>query len=676
MRRAFSRRRSTAILILICLVFGAYLARLYYLQVAKAQGGRQMSVSRTVVSVEPLRGEIRDRNGNLLATNRQVNNVVFDYTAFPSGKEPQKRNEIILSLIRLFSSANAEWKDKLPIRITKSGALKFVKDQEGEITYLKSKAFLHMNPYASVQNCFDALVERYELQDYDPADARNIASVYYSMHKEGFNASTKYVFATDVSTALMTVVKEKSDLLPGVDVRVDAEREYVDGTIAPHILGVVGPISAEEYEAKKDAGYGKNDVIGKNGIEAVYEANLRGTPGEKVIFTDADGSISETYTVMPTQGDTVVLTIDKDLQIAAQDALAALVREQQLSRAYVTAGAVVVMDTRSNEILAAASYPTFDLSTYNEDAAQLLQNKANPLWNRALRSTYTPGSTIKPAVAMAGLEEGVIDKDTQVYCNGVYRHYEDYQPGCTGFHGGQDVVHALYNSCNIYFYETARLLGIEKLNSYFTMFGLGEKTGVELTEAEGNVDSYNYRVSKGDMWTPGLTLQAGIGHGDNMFTPVQLCSYVSTVANRGVRYKAHFVKSVMSADFVQTRYQSETQVLSQANFSDDNWDLVWEGMHLVGTKSYADFSAVPVDVAAKTGTTTVYKRIDGWNVETFNGLIMAFAPYDDPEVCVAVIVEGAGSGGSTAPVASAVLAQYFSEKNSGQSTQDEDTLLQ
>ena len=676
MRRAFSRRRSTAIFVVICLIFGAFLVRLYILQVARAKEGQQMAVSRTVVSVEPLRGEIRDRNGNLLATNRQVNTVIFDYSRFPPGKEPQRRNEIILSLIRLFDSANAEWKDKLPIRITRSGKLKFIEDETAEISYLKSKAFLHMNPYATVENCFDALVDRYELKDYSLADARDIASVYYSMHKEGFNAGTKYVFARDVSTALMTLVKEKNDVLPGVDVRVDAEREYVDGTLAPHLLGVVGAISSEEYETLKDEGYTKTDMIGKNGIEAAFETNLRGTPGEKVIYTDADGNISETYTVLPTQGDTVILTIDKDIQKTAQDALKTLVLEQQLTRAYVTAGAVVVMDTRTNEILALASYPTFDLSTYADDAAALLQNKANPLWNRALRSIYTPGSTIKPAVAMAGLEEGVINKDTLVYCNGVYRHYEDYQPGCTGFHGGQNVVNALYNSCNIFFYETARLLGIEKLNNYFTMFGLGEKTGVELTEAEGNVDSYNYRVSKGDMWTPGLTLQAGIGHGDNQFTPLQICSYVSTVANRGVRYKAHFVKSVMSADFSQTRFQAETEVLSQASFQDENWDLVWEGMHLVGTRSYADFSAVPVDVAAKTGTTTVYKRINGYNVETFNGLIIAFAPYENPEVCVSVIIEGAGSGGSTAPVASAVLAKYFAEKSKGQTSQGESTLLQ
>ena len=296
-------------------------------------------------------------------------------------------------------------------------------------------------------------------------------------------------------------------------------------------------------------------------------------------------------------------------------------------------------------------------------------------FNRASDLRRSPGSTIKPCVAMAGLEEGVITKDTYITCTGKYRYYEDYQPGCTGIHGGQNVVYALYHSCNIFFYETSRLLGIEKLNRYFTMFGLGEKTGVELNEAEGTVDSYLLRTSKGELWTPGLTIQAGIGHGDNQFTPIQLCTYVSTIANKGVRYKAHLVKSVLTNDFSKTVYQSEHEILSQANFKAENWDQVWQGMLLVGTKSYADFSDVPVNVAAKTGTTTVEKWIDGYKVDTYNGLILTFAPYEDPEICVAVVIEGAGSGGSTAPVASKIMEYYFSTKTTPEPAQEEGTLL-
>ena len=661
---------------LIALAIAVFLVRLYYVQVVQAKQARQTAAQTVTVPVEALRGEIRDRNGNLLVTNRQVRTIVFNYNLFPPGKESARRNEIILSLIRLFSAyKDADWTDNLPLRIKSDGTPVFVKDKDNEVSYLKSKAFLHMNPYATAQDCFAALVERYDLGNYSLPDARNIASVYYSMHKEGFNTATPYVFAYDVPQELVAAVKERSDIFPGVDVQIEAQREYVDGTIAPHLLGIVGAISPSEYEAKKDEGYGKNDLIGKSGLEYTLESYLRGKAGEKVITVDRDGNTSETYTVRPQQGDTVILTIDRDLQKTAQNALRKLILEQQAVRGNVRSGAVVVMDTKNNDVLACASYPTFNLDTYNKNSAKLNLSSAKPLWNRALRSTYTPGSTIKPCVAMAGLQEGVITKDTYIFCGGKYRYFSDYQPGCTGFHGGQNVVNALYHSCNIFFYETARLLGIEKLNRYFTIFGLGEKTGVELVEAEGTVDSYQFRTSRGELWTPGLTIQAGIGHGDNQFTPIQLCSYVSMIANRGVRYRAHLVKSIMSSDFSETHLQSQTEVLAHADFEEENWDLVQRGMLYVGKYSYADFSKVPVDVAAKTGTTTVEKWIGGAKVDTYNGLIMTFAPFENPEIAIAVVIEGAGSGGSTAPVASSIMEYYFSHKPAAAADDSDEVLL-
>ncbi len=674
MRRNGNQRRGRAVTLVFAALLLVFLGRMFYIQAIQSREAKQTAVSSVTVPVEAMRGEIRDRNGELLVANKQVRTVIIDFQRFPSGKQPKARSEILLSLIKLFRAHNEEWKDNLPIRVTQNGTLRFVGGKENEVSYLKSKAFLHLNPYATVDNCFKALSDRYELADYDLGDARDIASVYYSMHKDGFNAATSYTFADDVSEELVASLKERSDQYPGVDVRIEAQRDYIDGTIAPHILGIVGAISPDEYEEKKDLGYSRDDVIGKNGIEYTMESYLRGTPGEKMITTDADGNTTETYTVLPRQGNTVVLTIDAGLQKVAQNALRDLILEQQMAR-NVTSGAVVVMDTRTNDVLASASYPTFDLTTYQKQAGKLNADPAKPLWNRALRSTYAPGSTIKPCVAMAGLEEGVITKDTYITCYGKYRYFSDYQPGCTGVHGGLNVVYALYNSCNIFFYETARLLGIEKLNRYFTMFGLGEKTGVELNEAEGTVDSYLLRTSKGELWTPGLTIQAGIGHGDNAFTPIQLCAYVSTIANKGTRYKAHLVKSVLTSDFSKTVYQSQREILSQANFKADNWDQIWRGMLLVGTRSYADFTDVPVNVAAKTGTTTVVKRINGYNVDTYNGLIMTFAPYEDPEICVAVVIEGAGSGGSTAPVASKIMEYYFSTKTTPEEAQEEGTLL-
>lgn len=268
-----------------------------------------------------------------------------------------------------------------------------------------------------------------------------------------------------------------------------------------------------------------------------------------------------------------------------------------------------------------------------------------------------------------------IDSKSVVCCSGIYTHYQDYQPGCTGVHGNLNVVSALYHSCNIFFYETSRLLGIEKLNDYFKMFGLGEKTGVELAESSGTVDCVELRTKRGELWTPGLTIQAGIGHGDNQFTPIQLCAYASVIANKGVRHKAHFVRSVMSADYSQTLYSAEDQVLSTANFKEKNWALVYEGMLLVGTKSYADFSSVGKKVAAKTGTATVERIVNGVSRKHDNGLIIAFAPYDDPQIAVAVVIEGADSGGSTAPVASAIMEQYFAKTEGEKPAQTQGSLL-
>ena len=675
MKRKISKNRNVAVVVLITLVFAAFIVKLWDIQVVSAGEAKQAAVKGTEVSVEPIRGEILDRDGNTLATSKQVRTIVFNYYSFPGSSESEKRNEIIFELISLFDRNNAKWVDELPIKVSRSGKLYFAKGKENEIAYLRSSAFLDLNPYATVQNCFDALSKKYSLENYSLSDARNIASVYYSMVKDGFNSSTPYVFAKDVSAALASDIKEKSDVFVGVDVKVKSVREYPDPTLAPHILGLVGAISAEEYEAKKDEGYALNDTIGKNGIEYTYESELRGTAGKKLITTDSNGNVSEKYITLPKNGNSVVLTIRKDLQKTAQDALKNLILDFQADNPNVKAGAVVAMDIKNNDILASASYPSYNLSTYSKNASKLNTDSAKPLWNRALMSTYTPGSTIKPAVAMAGLEEKIIDKDFFVTCTGIYTHYDDYRPTCTGVHGSLNVIYALYNSCNIFFYETSRLLGIEKLNDYFTMFGLGEETGVEIGESKGTVDTVALRTEKGELWTPGLTIQAGIGHGDNQFTPVQLCAYASVIANRGVRYKAHFVKSIMSPDYSETLYTSETQILSKANFSDKNWDLVYDGMILVGTKSYADFTGVPKTVAAKTGTTTVKKAGNGSKNEVNNGLIIAFAPADDPQIAVAVVVEGATSGGSTAPVAAAIMEQFFAASQEEKEAQTEGELL-
>lgn len=674
MQSKIEKRRLVSVFAIVCCIFAVFLVHLFRLQITQKETADTV-VSVAEVSVEAVRGDILDRNGYPLATSKKVNKIVFNYSLFP--KEYEERNVIILRLITIFNKNKTEWNDKLPIEITKNGELRFVEGKDNEVSYLKSEAFLDLNYYATVQNCFGALVSRYELQGYPMNQARDIASVYYYMVKSGFNPNRKYEFATEVSNELVSLLKEKAEELPGVEIEVTYERDYPDGTLAPHILGRIGAITPEEYETKKNDGYTLNDQIGKSGVESAFESYLRGTNGVMTITTDAEGNKTEEYTVEPVQGNTVMLTIDKDIQKVAQNALAKGIKNLQtnLNRIYPLTGAVVVMDTRNNDCLAIASYPNYDNSTYDKNSEKLNKNESKPLWNRALRSTYSPGSTVKPAVSMAGLEEGVVTDETYIYCSGIYKHYQDYQPGCTGVHGGLDVVRAIYHSCNIYFYETARRLGIEKLNSYFKMFGLGEATGIELYESTGTVDSVEFRENRGEIWTPGLTIQAGIGHADNRFTPIQLCSYVSTLANKGIRYKAHVVKGVKSPDLSETIMQSKTEILSQADFKEENWELVHRGMLLVGTQSYANFSNVPVKVAAKTGTTTISKRVNGAKIETYNGFLITFAPYENPEIAICVAVEGAGSGGSTAPIAAEIMEYYFRTNDVAENNIDENTLL-
>ncbi len=649
--------RETIIICFVAAVFVLFGINLFRIQVVNARSDDDRTVSSSSVKVEAARGEIYDRNGKLLVTNSQSNSIIFDYNFFPSQNEMEKRVEIIDSLIKLFEEAGAEWNDELPIKI-KSGKAVFVKKQEADITYLKSKDFLNLNAYATAENCLDALIERYSLNEMPKKRARKIASVCYAMKRGLFSASAPYTFAQDVDSSLVATVKENSEFYQGVDVKIISEREYIDGTLAPHIIGTVGAINAEEYAEKKAEGYSYTSYIGKSGIEKAMESYLRGTDGEKVVVTNTDGEKETIYTKEPEKGKAVKLTIDADVQKAVQEALDTEVNVTlKDKRNYQLTGACVVEEISSGDVLASASYPTYDLSTYWEKASSLNTNPLAPLWNRAFQSTYTPGSTMKLAVSMAGLEEGVISNSSfSVRCSGVYTYYDDYHPRCMGVHGQQNVVNALYNSCNCFFYEVSRLLGIEKLNEYCSMFGLGSKTGIEINESEGRLDSVAVRSAQGEQWTPGFTLQAGIGHGNNLFTPIQMCSYVATVASEGTRRKASLVKSVLEPDFSGVIYETPSEILSKADFKKSNWSLVKQGMRLVGDRY---FKNAIVPVCAKTGTTTVSKTVNGHQIETNNGLVVCFAPADDPKIAVSVIIEGAGSGGSVAPVAVAAINAYF-----------------
>lgn len=636
------------------------------------------AVSQKTATIASARGEIVDCNGQKLVYNDQGYSIIFDYSYFPT--EQAQRNRIILSLINLFEANGLEWIDNLPLVFNENGEIAYKEDSENLIKEMKSKDLLNLNDYATAQNCFDALIKKYELQEYPAEQARKIASVCHEMKRLFFSVGYPYTFASDVPEAVVSLVKENGGFYQGVDVQVVPVRQYADGTLAPHVLGRIGAIDADEYKELKSEGYKITDFLGKSGIEAAMEEYLKGTDGEETVYTDGDGNRTTEVTVEPVHGNTVVLTIDAGLQKVAQDSLRRVLLEfagSEGGNLVDDAGAVVVINCKNGEILACASYPTYDISTYSDNVKALNENPSAPLWNRALLSTYATGSTMKPSVALAALEEGLITEEDTVYCSGMY-HYLDQDFKCEQSHDTRfvNVVNALDESCNTFFYEVGKNLGIEKINEYRTVLGLGAKTGCELSEASGVLDSPEYRASLGQKWLPGFTIQSAIGQGGNLFSPIQLANYCATIANGGIRYRTHFVKSVKSYDYSQTILETKPEIMAQLSVSDGTLDIVKRGMRQVGQRYESTyFKGVPVAIAAKTGTSQEIRNLEGHSVKVNNGFFIAFAPYENPEIAVAVVGEGFTSGAKLSTVVADIANYYFGQSDSMQSYQQENVLI-
>ncbi len=689
--------RTVAFTVAVLFVFSLFVADLFRIQIANADEAtvEKVALKQTDTTIKAARGEILDCNGKPLVTNKQVNSIIFNGSYFPRTDEQQQRNEIIISLIRLLESNSTEWNNDIPMYFDQNGNIQFADDRDADIKYLKSKDVLYLNEYATAQNCFDELKTKFELENYSDEDALKIASVCYSLKKNAFTTSNPYTFADDVSVELASKIKENSGFYVGVEIQVTTEREYLNGTLAPHIIGITGPLNAEEYSKRTEEyneaiknenltteektnlklrAYAMDDTIGKFGLESAMEEYLRGTNGIESTITDADGNKTTEITTEPVQGDTVILTLDSDLQLAVQEALANFIAQYRDKASLPAVGSAVVMDVNSGAVLACATYPSYDLTTYYDNYSALASDKSSPLWNRALQSTYEPGSTFKVAIALAGLEEGVITKDTRITCTRIYTYFQDTQFKCLQAHGAITVAEALNQSCNIFFYETGRQLGIERMNDYCTRLGLGQKTGVEITESTGVLASIEYREAHGGTWYPGDTVQAAIGQSDNLFTPIQLCNYVATVANGGTRYKAHFVKSVKSADYSQTVIDSTPVVLNETGISQNSISIVKEGMKRLGARLTA-FKDLPVAVAAKTGTAESKAKVGGKIESGLNGFMISFAPADNPQIAVCVAIENLNSGSATAVLVSDIYKAYFGTVSEVDTVESQNTVL-
>lgn len=657
--------------------FGAFLllfaAVLYDAQILHGGENRAKSISSNAASetVTASRGIITDRNGKVLVSNRLAYTLVFDRSGFD---DDAALNAAILRLVQLCEETGTGWNDTLPIG--RVGNFLRYSNARSE-TFDK---FIEKNELTSGASGRQLLSELRELYHVDESlserEARLIVGVRYELHSRD-----SYTFAEDVSTEVLSLITDGR--YEGVTIRTASARVY-NTALAAHILGTIGPIWQEEWSSSEDTGYvgyadkgySMNDLVGKDGVEKAFESYLRGTDGRRLITTDETGKITgELYTREPQPGGTVALTLDIDLQADVEAALAETISGMIDKDSNERGGAAAVVSVGTGEVLALASYPTYDLSTFNEDYDELVNDQRLPMFNRATQGIYAPGSTFKMVTAVAALESGIITPSSIIQDRGIYTYYKDPQPMCwiysqTGStHGRINVSQAITDSCNYFFYEVGRLTGIRTLDSYASQFGLGQSTGIEIGDSSGVLASPEWAESHDQEWTDGQTITAAIGQSYNLFTPLQLANYVATLVGGGDHYQAHLLKNVKAYDNSRLLYMYDDKPMNTVEISDSTLSAVTRGMHeltVSGSVAYA-FENCVVSAGAKTGSAQV-------GTDIANGVFVAYAPYEKPEIAVAIVIEKGGSGAALANTAVEIINSWFSRAQDGTAI-GENTLL-
>lgn len=657
--------------------FGAFLllfaAVLYDAQILHGGENRAKSISSNAASetVTASRGIITDRNGKVLVSNRLAYTLVFDRSGFD---DDAALNAAILRLVQLCEETGTGWNDTLPIG--RVGNFLRYSNARSE-TFDK---FIEKNDLTSGASGRQLLSELRELYHVDESlserEARLIVGVRYELHSRD-----SYTFAEDVSTEVLSLITDGR--YEGVTIRTASARVY-NTALAAHILGTIGPIWQEEWSSNEDTGYvgyadkgySMNDLVGKDGVEKAFESYLRGTDGRRLITTDETGKITgELYTREPQPGGTVALTLDIDLQADVEAALAETISGMIDKDSNERGGAAAVVSVGTGEVLALASYPTYDLSTFNEDYDELVNDQRLPMFNRATQGIYAPGSTFKMVTAVAALESGIITPSSIIQDRGIYTYYKDPQPMCwiysqTGStHGRINVSQAITDSCNYFFYEVGRLTGIRTLDSYASQFGLGQSTGIEIGDSSGVLASPEWAESHDQEWTDGQTITAAIGQSYNLFTPLQLANYVATLVGGGDHYQAHLLKNVKAYDNSRLLYMYGDKPMNTVEISDSTLSAVTKGMHeltVSGSVAYA-FENCVVSAGAKTGSAQV-------GTDIANGVFVAYAPYENPEIAVAIVIEKGGSGAALANTAVEIINSWFSRAQDGAAV-GENTLL-
>ena len=593
------------------------------------------------------RGEIIDRDGTDIVSNKTGFNVIIEKAFFPS--QNSEINRIIWGIARILDKDGVEWIDNLPI--TKEKPYEYLEGQDSSIVKLRKN--IGVQHYATADDCLAEMYNIYSIDDsYSEREKRIIAGIRYEMFARSFSLSNRYTLAEDIPMDTVVKLKEASYSLEGMDIVEEAIRVYEVGDAAPHLIGTIGAISAEEYEALKDNGYALNDVIGKSGIEKAMESALRGTKGTRTLELVNGVVTSDMITEEASPGNTVRLTFDIDYQRDVQEILENHIlwlNNQTSSQAKgmdANAGAIVVLDAKSGALLAAATYPTYDLNDYLTDYASVLNGENFPLTNRATHGLYRPGSTFKTVTATAALNEGYLGSGSYITCNHKYTYWDDYKPECTGWHGSINVVTAIEKSCNIFFYEVGRLMGPYLIEEYANIYGLGNDTYLETGGNKGYSATPDSLFERGLEWNAGLVVQEAIGQSETAVTPLQMAVQACTIANRGVRYQPYLVDSIYSYTMDKTLMVTSPTVAGVIpDKSGATFDLITQGMKKAGAFSPYSYPAerdyytsylltsLPEETAIKTGTPQMT------SAEDTGSAFIGFYPADDPEIAFSGFVE-------------------------------------
>lgn len=693
--------RVAGLVILILLLLTVYLVALYKLQIIEGEANynRSSELTNSERVVTAARGNIYDRYGRTLVSNEETYNLKIDTDKLFANDDP---NSVILELVHMVQGYGDEYTDDLPITMTPpfeyDPDMTAIQRTMLDAYYVRQE----IDPNSTAVELMSYMRTRYNIDNsYSAEEMRIIAGVRYSINVRYAVNTADYVFVEDASMKLISSIMENK--LVGIEVERAYSRKY--GTeYAAHILGYTGLMTQEEYEKYSLLNYSTDAMVGKDGVEYAFENYLHGKDGKVIETKNSAGTVLATvYEEEPEPGNHVYLTIDSVLQEQTERILAngvsilkqdiAQKRAEGTARGdynvdlkdEITGAAAVVVNVKTGEPLAMASWPTYNVATILEDYQDLLEAENAPLFNRPLMGTYAPGSTFKPCTAIAALTMGIVNTEDKIKCEGVYTRYaaEGYAPECWIWnstkdhltHPEENVTTAIRDSCNYYFYSVGNFLGVDDLGRFAADFGLGEYSGIELVEAKGNMSNQaNHMDYAGAEWRIGDTLQAAIGQSDSVFTPIQMAEYCATVANSGTRYSASILKSIRNYDYSEKLYDREPTVMSTVESAEYNWAAVHEGMwevlnDYINEKNVNVWVDCPWRVAGKTGTAQKGEGIQN------DGIFMCYAPYKDPEVAIFVVVERGGAGADVQFIARHIMDAYITIMGYSDTSETEMTLL-